>query len=80
MLIKYEGLSWRGDQIAKLSVDIEMLNELKAIVEDWIADYARVKNYDGIGEAIEARRELLDAIEEVTPEPIPETEDADEEA
>lgn len=79
MEIKYGGLSWRGDQYANISVDIEVLNNLKDMVEDWVVDYARVKNFEGIDEAIKARAELLEAIKEVTPEPIPETEEEHEE-
>ena len=70
MEIKYGGLSWRGDQYANISVDIEVLNNLKDMLEDWIVDYARVKNFEGIDEAIKARDELLEATKEVTPEPI----------
>ena len=55
MEIKYGGLSWRGDQYANISVDIEVLNNLKDMVEDWVVDYARVKNFEGIDEAIKAR-------------------------
>lgn len=81
MEIKYGGLSWRGDQYANISVDIDVLNELKYMTEDLIVDYARVKNFDGIKEAIASRDEILGAIEEITPEPIPETEEqTDEEA
>lgn len=80
MKIYSGGVSWRGDQYANISVDIEVLNNLKDMVEDWVVDYARVKNFEGIDEAIKARAELLEAIKEVTPEPIPEAEDTDEEA
>lgn len=79
MEIKYGGLSWRGDQYANISVDIEVLNELKSVMEDLIVDYARVKNFDGINEAIASRDEILNAIDEITPEPIVE-EQTDEEA
>ena len=74
MKIYSGGVSWRGDEYVNITVDIEVLNELKSVMEDLIVDYARVKNFDGIEEAIASRDEVLTAIEEITPEPIPETE------
>lgn len=65
---------------AHIEVDMEVLNWLKSMVEDLIVDYARVQNFDGIDEAVTIREELVRAIEAITPEPIPETEDTDEEA
>lgn len=79
MEIKYGGLSWRGDRYASVDLDIEALIELKAVVEDRITDYARVKNFDGVKEEIGNWNELLEAIKEVTPEPIPEAEEEHEE-
>lgn len=80
MRIYSGGVSWRGDEYVNITVDIEVLNELKSVMEDLIVDYARVKNFDGIEEAIASRDEILTAIEEITPQPIPETEATDEEA
>lgn len=66
---------------AHIEVDMEVLNWLNGMVEDLIVDYARVKNFDGINEAITSRDEILNAIEKITPDPIPETEkQTDEEA
>lgn len=79
MKIYSGGLSWRGDEYVTITVDIEVLNELKSVMEDLIVDYARVKNFDGIEEAIASRDEVLIAIETITPEPIPETEEEHEE-
>ena len=79
MKIYSGGVSWRGDEYVNITVDIEVLNELKSVIEDLIVDYARVKNFDGINEAIASRDEILTAIEAITPEPIPETEETDEE-
>ena len=75
MKIYNGGVSWRGDEYVNITVDIEVLNELKSVIEDLIVDYARVKNFDGIEEAIASRDEILNAIDEITPEPIPETEE-----
>lgn len=81
MKIYSGGVSWRGDEYVNITVDIEVLNELKSVMEDLIVDYARVKNFDGIEEAIASRDEVLTAIEEITPDPIPEPEEqTDEEA
>lgn len=80
MKIYNGGVSWRGDEYVNITVDIEVLNELKSVMEDLIVDYARVKNFDGIEEAIASRDEILTAIEEVTQDPIPETEATNEEA
>ena len=80
MKIYSGGVSWRGDEYVNITVDIEVLNELKSVLEDLIVDYARVKNFDGIEEAIASRDEILTAIEEVTSDPIPETEEEHEEA
>lgn len=81
MKIYSGGVSWRGDEYVNITVDIEVLNELKSVMEDLIVDYARVKNFNGIEEAIASRDEVLTAIEEITPDPIPETEEqTDEEA
>ena len=80
MKIYNGGVSWRGDEYVNITVDIEVLNELKSVIEDLIVDYARVKNFDGIEEAIASRDEILNAIDEITPEPIPETEEQHEEA
>ena len=80
MKIYSGGVSWRGDEYVNITVDIEVLNELKSVMEDLIVDYARVKNFDGIEEAIASRGEILTAIEEITPDPIPETEAEHEEA
>ena len=79
MKIYSGGVSWRGDEYVNITVDIEVLNELKGVLEDLIVDYARVKNFDGINEAIASRDEILTAIEEITPEPIPETEEQNDE-
>ena len=79
MKIYNGGVSWRGDEYVNITVDIEVLNELKSVMEDLIVDYARVKNFDGINEAIASRDEILTAIEEITPEPIPETEEQNDE-
>lgn len=65
---------------AHIDVDLEVLNWLKSMVEDLIVDYARVQNFDGIDEAITVREELVRAIDAITPEPIQEAEDTDEEA
>ena len=66
---------------AHIEVDMEVLNWLKSMVEDLIVDYARVQNFDGIDEAITIREELVHAIDAITPDPIPETEEqTDEEA
>ena len=69
-----------GEPYVSITVDLEVLNWLKSMTEDLIVDYARVKNFDGINEAIASRDEILTAIEEITPEPIPETEATNEEA
>lgn len=79
MKIYSGGVSWRGDEYINITVDIEVLNELKDVLEDLIVDYARVKNFDGIEEAIASRDEILTAIEEITPEPIVEEQTDEEE-
>ena len=69
-----------GEPYASITVDIEVLNWLKGMVEDLIVDYARVQNFDGIDEAVTIREELVRAINSITPDPIPETEAEHEEA
>lgn len=70
-----------GEPYASITVDLEVLNWLKSMVEDLIVDYARVQNFDGIDEAVTIREELVHAIDAITPDPIPETEEqTDEEA
>ena len=79
MKIYSGGVSWRGDEYVNITVDIEVLNELKSVMEDLIVDYARVKNFDGIEEAIASRDEILTAIDEITPQPIVEEQTDEEE-
>ena len=79
MKIYSGGVSWRGDGYANITVDIEVLNELKSVMEDLIVDYARVQNFDGIDEAITIREELVRAIDSITPDPIPEQEEQNDE-
>ena len=64
---------------ASITVDLDVLNSLKAMVEDWIVDYARVRNFIGIREAVNAREELMEAIEAICPQPIPEAEEQTDE-
>ena len=81
MKIYNGGVSWRGDEYVNITVDIEVLNELKSVMEDLIVDCARLKSFDKIEEVIASRGEILTAIETITPDPIPETEEqTDEEA